>query len=299
MKPINLITLLFIMYQVNWITCHSFCGFQDPVRNKTRPSRLGADFQHPVRYLKVFLVADYELYTKWFNGSEDKLNTYMEERIRYTNELYKELNLHLMVTGRVVEADKAHLAQRANMTSHVMAMNEHVAKRYGKEDYESLVYFTGYHIAGMVAGIAAWRSVCSVNRAVLVRNHQHPEAIPVGTRFGPGSGGGQVPMGPLAQPFPAPLTPLGVAPQGWLPYATANFAGNPVEQNGYQQLPPAHDQNGQGSYSGTGLSGYPVEQNGGVQGQSQLPDPSANCISAGGTKWPPAAAWELPRWPTR
>ncbi|KAI1294162.1 Zinc metalloproteinase-disintegrin-like lachestatin-1 [Halotydeus destructor] len=169
MNSIKLIALLIIIYQVNFITCQKFCGFTDPVVNRTRPQRLSADFKHPVRYLRVFLVADYELYTKWFNSSEDKLNTYLDKTIRDANKLYKELNVHLMVVGRVVETDKAHMAKSSNMHAQLPVMNEYTEKKYGGKDYEALVYLTGRWYPGETSGVAYWTKVCTDLRAVLVR----------------------------------------------------------------------------------------------------------------------------------
>ncbi|KAI1294208.1 Zinc metalloproteinase-disintegrin-like halysase [Halotydeus destructor] len=169
MNSINLIALLVIIYQVKLITCQPFCGFKNPDLNGTRPQRLSADFKHPVRYLRVFMVADYEMYTKWFNSSEDKVNTYLDKIIRDSNKLYKELNVHLMVVGRVVETDKAHMVKRETMSKHLNAMNSYTEEKYAGKDYESLLYFTGYWFEGEVTGVAYWTKVCTDLRAVLVR----------------------------------------------------------------------------------------------------------------------------------
>ncbi|KAI1306090.1 Zinc metalloproteinase-disintegrin-like lachestatin-1 [Halotydeus destructor] len=174
MNSINSIALVFIIYQVNPITCQPFCGFKDPDLNETSPQRLGADFEHPVRYLRVFLVADYELYTKWFNRSEDKLNNYLDKIIRDSNELYKQLNVHLMVVGRVVETDKAHLAKETTMNKQLDTMNSYTETKYGGKDYESLLYFTGYWFEGVTTGVAYWTMVCTDLRAVLIRYLRSP-----------------------------------------------------------------------------------------------------------------------------
>ncbi|KAI1294165.1 Zinc metalloproteinase-disintegrin-like crotastatin [Halotydeus destructor] len=435
MNSINLIALLITIYQVNFITCQPFCGVQNPVRNGTRPQRLSADFEHPVRYLRVFLVADYELYTKWFARDEDKLLTYMEDRARDANKLYKELNLHLMVVGMAVETDKAHLAKTATMETHLTLMNKRTEKRYGGKDYESLVYFTGYWFEGPAAGVAYLTRVCTDMRAVLIRYlatnttafspsivnnivvheightlgalhdevdcecpeqccimyyatckastfhwsqcsrdfleffavhaenscyerpdsslatvpicgnglveadeecdcHHHdntchdccdpdtclltessclttlpprppkifwtpgrkkwamglvvilvaivviylfcacsesPAAVPARPQPAVGSGG-QVPTAPLGQPAPGHMLPYSVPPQGQSPYPTANFTGNPVEQNGYRQLPRVDSQNGRVSGPGSGFASRPGEQDGGLQSRDSSPN---------------------------
>ncbi|KAI1294175.1 hypothetical protein HDE_06130 [Halotydeus destructor] len=179
MNLIYLTSVIFAIYLINQADSVSkpqngrlVCGFNETgVVKPPATSRLKKDFEHPVRYLQVYIVVDYAAYkSMYFNGSELTVQLIMQVMMTACNELFKPLNLHLVVTGLDIQKVKSSVPKKIFTPEHFEAVKEYTAKRYDKKDYEVLVYLSGYTFLDDVGGIATWRQICRPNNVILVRN---------------------------------------------------------------------------------------------------------------------------------
>ncbi|KAI1294167.1 Snake venom metalloproteinase fibrolase [Halotydeus destructor] len=161
MKLFGLSAIVFV-YQVAWGSCQSFCDVNETDPDDPRPAGLAANFVHPVRYLKVFLVADYEMLNLFIH--EDRLLSYMDDRIRAVNVIYKPLNVHLMVTGRHLMRRKYH-SKKYRIHNLLKTVNRYLTKKYAEKDYDVIVYFMGFHTDGAVMGTAYPKSFCNTRKS--------------------------------------------------------------------------------------------------------------------------------------
>ncbi|KAI1294156.1 Disintegrin and metalloproteinase domain-containing protein 9 [Halotydeus destructor] len=129
-----------------------------------------------MRYLELLIVADYELYAKFFKFDEIVMAEHILRVITAANEMLETLNLHLVVVGFRICIQKEDTFQgKANISEYFKAAVDYQMKYYSKMiKYDTVLFFSGQFNPAppsdpVVTGQASDSSIC--------RNHSTMVAV--------------------------------------------------------------------------------------------------------------------------
>ncbi|KAI1294158.1 Disintegrin and metalloproteinase domain-containing protein 9 [Halotydeus destructor] len=149
------------------------CGF-----NETRSLHLADSARlqatsHPVRYIRVYVIGDYKLYTDFFKSKKADVQNYFVKIMIEVNDLFSGLNMHVQCVGLDVWTTKDNLGPGPNMRTHFNKVNALVHDKYRDlVEYDALVFITGHYWGRDKAtglnpiGLAGNKQICDKLSAV-------------------------------------------------------------------------------------------------------------------------------------
>ncbi|KAI1294220.1 Disintegrin and metalloproteinase domain-containing protein 9 [Halotydeus destructor] len=141
--PISFIVLLESSHQVQFSDNKLTCGNDETYRPLADPGRQRS-LDHPVRYVRMFVVADYELYRRFFKSSESSMIAFIVDLVTVSNKMLATLNLHIILSHAEVWTDRDRIGRQANMSRYHQAATDYQEKQlYTKYDYDTIVFITG------------------------------------------------------------------------------------------------------------------------------------------------------------
>ncbi|XP_042611205.1 zinc metalloproteinase-disintegrin-like batroxstatin-1 isoform X3 [Cyprinus carpio] len=146
---------------------------------KSRSRSSGPTFFQQQKYIEFFLVADNSEYKK-MDSNHEKLRKRIFEIINYINDVYKEINTFVALTGFEVwtDSDKIQVSSVAEDTLNRFTQwrNSDLIKR---QKHDNAHLLSAVDIDGITVGVANTGSLCGSLSTAIVEDH-NSNAIPVG-----------------------------------------------------------------------------------------------------------------------
>ncbi|KAI1294157.1 Zinc metalloproteinase-disintegrin-like BjussuMP-1 [Halotydeus destructor] len=149
------------------------CDNEETHSSVDDPSRQQS-LDHPIRYTELYVVADFEFYTTFFNSRESSVLQYIIQLITTVNSMLEALNLHVILSHTEIWTDKQRIGRQANLSQYLGAANRYLAKQYNKTHrYDALVFITGNFYPAppnktLPIGRASVASICKKRKNTLM-----------------------------------------------------------------------------------------------------------------------------------
>ncbi|KAI1294161.1 Zinc metalloproteinase/disintegrin [Halotydeus destructor] len=150
-----------------------FCGNKEPERHLSNTSGLQGPPDHPVRFVRIMLIADHELYSRFFAYSEKKVKENFKQLISQGNRIYSDLNVHLVLTAIEIWTDSDRVGRQGSLLAHLKAANKYQEANYWKAfEYDAAILVTGFFYPGdgqsLDIGWAEIRSICTAKATAVL-----------------------------------------------------------------------------------------------------------------------------------